>query len=376
MAQIPPIDDAYIDSIIKSAEAYTPGLNKTQGVKLRELIKLMRDRAEQQSAGISVTGAVLTGLSTATNSPVNDTDTILSAAGKLQAQITTRLTGTIATDAETQIVATVTEDNKFVSRLKLFNWWTWVKGQVHTFAAKITFTTAPRFSSATANQYLKVDANKDLTGVASIPAADVTQSATLRFLTDTERTAWNAKQAALSIPTDAEMQSGTDNVKYITPLRNATWWTWAKTVSQSVTGLWTFSGIRLFAGTAPVAPAAGHIWYESLNNALKFRKGLQTVDVITTLDNATYAGTGNRVMQFSSVGNLEVPNEVLDGFISDTDVISAITAATYNSANFFTAYITPANSKNMYLNQEYHDPVSVHSYKAIGQNIVRRYSAG
>lgn len=35
----------------------------------------------------------------------------------------TKLTGTIATDAETQITGAVTEDNKVVSRSKLFNWW-------------------------------------------------------------------------------------------------------------------------------------------------------------------------------------------------------------------------------------------------------------
>lgn len=47
MAQIPPIGDAYIDEIIKAVDPYDPSLNKTQGVKLRELIKLMRDRMEQ-----------------------------------------------------------------------------------------------------------------------------------------------------------------------------------------------------------------------------------------------------------------------------------------------------------------------------------------
>jgi hypothetical protein len=43
--------------------------------------------------------------------------------------------------------------------------WTWV--------AKQTFTAAPRFSSTTASQYLKVDATKDLVSVANIPAADI-----------------------------------------------------------------------------------------------------------------------------------------------------------------------------------------------------------
>lgn len=47
MAQIPPIGDAYIDEIIKAVDPNDSSLNKTQGVKLRELIKLMRDRMEQ-----------------------------------------------------------------------------------------------------------------------------------------------------------------------------------------------------------------------------------------------------------------------------------------------------------------------------------------
>lgn len=49
MAQIPYIDDQYINDIIKAAETYNPTLNKTQGIKLRELIKRLRDRMEQGS---------------------------------------------------------------------------------------------------------------------------------------------------------------------------------------------------------------------------------------------------------------------------------------------------------------------------------------
>lgn len=44
--------------------------------------------------------------------------------------------------------------------------WTWAQKQI--------FTTAPRFSSVNANQYLKSDGSKDLTGVDAIPVADVT----------------------------------------------------------------------------------------------------------------------------------------------------------------------------------------------------------
>lgn len=51
MAQIPFIEDAYIDDVIKSAGAYDPTLNLTQGVKLRELLKLMRDSLAQGGSG-------------------------------------------------------------------------------------------------------------------------------------------------------------------------------------------------------------------------------------------------------------------------------------------------------------------------------------
>lgn len=51
MANIPFIEDAYIDDIIKSAGTYDPSINTTQGVKLRELIKLIRDRVEQGEGG-------------------------------------------------------------------------------------------------------------------------------------------------------------------------------------------------------------------------------------------------------------------------------------------------------------------------------------
>lgn len=42
-----------------------------------------------------------------------------------------------------------------------------------TWAAKQTFTTAPRFSSTTASQFLKVDSNKDLQSVASATQAEM-----------------------------------------------------------------------------------------------------------------------------------------------------------------------------------------------------------
>lgn len=69
---------------------------------------------------------------------------------------------------------TSTDDERMVTTKKLWaNFLTRVLAIAHTFAAKITFTSAPRFSSVSASQYLKVNANKDLTSSATIPMSDI-----------------------------------------------------------------------------------------------------------------------------------------------------------------------------------------------------------
>lgn len=66
---------------------------------------------------------------------------------------------------------TTTDDERYVTGKKLWlNFWTRVLAIAHTFAAKITFTTAPRFSSVSASQVLTVDANKDLSSEAKATA--------------------------------------------------------------------------------------------------------------------------------------------------------------------------------------------------------------
>lgn len=43
MPQLQPIDDAYIDDVIRSKGPYNQLINTTQGIRLRELIKRLRD---------------------------------------------------------------------------------------------------------------------------------------------------------------------------------------------------------------------------------------------------------------------------------------------------------------------------------------------
>lgn len=55
MSTIDPISDAYINSLIKSAETDNPYNGRTLGRDLRTLLKMLRDRFEQQVSGVSFT---------------------------------------------------------------------------------------------------------------------------------------------------------------------------------------------------------------------------------------------------------------------------------------------------------------------------------
>jgi hypothetical protein len=137
-----------------------------------------------------------------------------------QSTETLRGTGKVITAA---IIAdeTTTDDERFVTGKKLWlNFWTRVLALAHTFAAKITFTIAPRFSSVTASQYLKVDGSKDLTSVSSIPATDVTEYSTHRFTTDTEKNNWNNKPV-YSYVSGSNFTSGSLTLVDVTGLSNA-----------------------------------------------------------------------------------------------------------------------------------------------------------
>ncbi|MCV9928110.1 hypothetical protein OIU83_10625 [Flavobacterium sp. LS1R49] len=67
--------------------------------------------------------------------------------GKILKDLVDNASVPLASDAETQITAIVPEDKKVISRLKLFNWWTWIKSQAQiisgmwTFSNKVTLVT-------------------------------------------------------------------------------------------------------------------------------------------------------------------------------------------------------------------------------------------
>jgi hypothetical protein len=150
-------DSKWVPSTNTAASSFaqlagSPADNTALGNALAAAANRINHTGQQPASTISdfnnaVLLSVLTGLSFADSNAIAANDNIRAALGKLQAQINanstaigTKLTGTPATDAETQIIATVTEDNKFVSRLKLFNWGEKFKTLAATISGNWNFT--------------------------------------------------------------------------------------------------------------------------------------------------------------------------------------------------------------------------------------------
>lgn len=124
--------------------------------------------------GSEVLALVLNGLGAGSNTPITSSNTIIEAFANLQAQINARLAGTLANDAETQITSGVSEDNKFVSRLKLFNWWAWIKGINQTITGIWTIATL-KLSGLTGSttQIVGVTATGEIIGLGDYKQFDV-----------------------------------------------------------------------------------------------------------------------------------------------------------------------------------------------------------
>lgn len=131
------------------------------------------------------------------------------------------ITQALSEDAATNATVGNIDHARAVTGRGLRWFWDKAKTLAHTFAAKITFTTAPRFSSTSINQVLEVDGNRDL-------------------ISSAKKSAYNKDFAS-----GAEAQTGTEAAKPIAPNVLAAWWTWVKTQAQTITALWTFADVKL-----------------------------------------------------------------------------------------------------------------------------------
>lgn len=127
------------------------------------------------------------------------------------------------------------------------------------------------------------------------------------------------------------------------------------------------SQARLTQSTTDVtSPANGDIW----NNAgeIKLMAAGSLVRFLKTLGNELFKFVGSlpRVLISNSSGDIYNGGEISEIYVSDTDIIAALTAMSSDRAT-----ITPSGSKIMYRSQFYDD--GTYTYLAIADNVVRRW---
>jgi hypothetical protein len=329
----------------------------------------------------------------------------------IELDLSNKLTATLATDAETQIstASGITEDHKIVSRLKLFNWWAWIRSSLVGFTntTESTSTSTGGLTIAGGLGVAKRTTTKGLTvtdyagGGTKIIATDnngatsalypvvtpvITNSTIISQLTTTAN--WSAadvytggaiagayqmqyyvngdywyyfyddttplripRRAAYLAATDAEALAGTLTNKYLTPAN----WTYLKTIVNNISALWQFTvgiGIGIAGATSSLlklaantttksqvnlspsatdvsAPVNGDVW----NNAgeLKFMDGTIVNRLDKVYNNELFKGSGNRLVEVNQYGDKSAVNTIKSRWIYNTDVIAAITGATYGA---------------------------------------------
>ncbi|WP_199118725.1 hypothetical protein, partial [Pedobacter sp. ASV28] len=329
----------------------------------------------------------------------------------IELDLSNKLTATLATDAETQIstASGITEDHKIVSRLKLFNWWAWIRSSLVGFTntTESTSTSTGGLTIAGGLGVAKRTTTKSLTvtdyagGGTKIIATDnngatsalypvvtpvITNSTIISQLTTTAN--WSAadvytggaiagayqmqyyvngdywyyfyddttplripRRAANLAATDTEALAGTLTNKYLTPAN----WTYLKGQAQTLGGAWVFSNtlglgvtpnslayltvLTPSASKAQMLLAQGTTDYTGTGNGLIWNNGgeIKFIDnsIINRFDkvynNELFKGSGNRLVEVNQFGDKSAVNTIKSRWIYNTDVIAAITGATYGA---------------------------------------------
>ncbi len=185
--------DGLVDNTLKAAESYNPNITNLFPVTYGGNAIKKGDTFRLQSGTMS--GVIVDN----EDLLIANIDDPAQTVGNWQILESNREQATESTKGIAKIVTQIVIEDEFTSNntdiVTAQKFWFGILrflSQAWTFAAKITFTLAPRFNSVTDSQYLKVDANKDLISVAAIPATDITEDITHRFVTDTDKTTWNS----------------------------------------------------------------------------------------------------------------------------------------------------------------------------------------
>lgn len=145
-----------------------------------------------------------------------------------------------------------------------------------------------------------------------------------------------------------------------TSINNA-WLTLAASTSS-------FASFILNFGAVYTGNVAGAIWGELTNYRVRILKNSIENDFLFAYDNFLFKGTNNRMAAYNQYGDQYATDEIIEGFVYNVDVISALTSATYTP----TATITPATG-TFYQGQFYYE--SGFFYTAISDNVSFRWSS-
>lgn len=196
--------DGLVDSTLKAPEAFTPSGSYPTTYNSNPIKKGDSFRvAAGTMGGVTVEGEEL--LIALINTP-GQTDANWQILESNRNQATESLKGIAQITNQATIEDELTSNNQDIVTPQKF-WfgilrflllpWTW--------ASKQTFTSAPRFNSAGASQYLKTDGSKDLTSSETIPSSDITGTKTNTFISDFNTAALSAVQSELDSKSQGEI---------------------------------------------------------------------------------------------------------------------------------------------------------------------------
>lgn len=117
--------------------------------------------------------------------------------------------------------------------------------------------------------------------------------------------------------------------------------------------------------------------YQFAPNSVLFKSSSDVAFLTLSPTSSTFAcliGTGDRVVLADASGVITATSTVVENFVTDSDIITAITGATYNGGNNYKSAISPASAKIFAQGQHYES--GAYMYFAVADNVVRRFAGG
>jgi len=154
------------------------------------------------------------------------------------------------------------------------------------------------------------------------------------------------------------------------------WW-WIKRQVQTVTGKWTFNLLKLAQLTTAPANEPGIVWFQNFNFQAN-KTGFTAEAVLTSFNNDSLKGIGERVMSAGPTGGPQATHALLEQIVIDTDIINACKAGAYDATNGYTSTVTPIPASKLIYKGQFcrSNTAPWYLYFAIDDNRVARIPLG